>query len=170
MSALKNGVWALLSCRLIICARYKADRGRAAPGGRPEDSFYPHFLFFLNVFLYRSSPKDRSCVIFAWNSGPGDPACARRITPLAIPHVFHPGAIIRRRRRTCTYTRKQKAGWSSVFGARELWSSFPAHITHPVTNSPGGDGEARDESCSSSSSSSSARMGFAWTPFTFLHQ
>ena len=43
---------------------------------------------FLNAFLYLSFPKDASCVIYAWNSGPGDPAHAYEI-PLASSHMYY---------------------------------------------------------------------------------
>lgn len=44
---------------------------------------------FLNLFLYLSFPKDRSGVIYARNSSPGDPAYAYQITPLAISHMYY---------------------------------------------------------------------------------
>lgn len=44
---------------------------------------------FLNLFLYLSFPKDRSRVIYARNSSPGDPVYAYQITPLAISHMYY---------------------------------------------------------------------------------
>lgn len=65
-------------------------------------------FFFLNVFLYLPSPKDSSRVIYAWSSGPGDPAYAEQITPPAAPSCRNyqpPAAYI-------PYMWQQRAGWS----------------------------------------------------------